>query len=145
MRVLHLLERGAVLISPSDEQKAKFEAIGPIAESEPEPEVEVVQAPVRRVHGPSPIGAIIRQFVRPQNYCLFKHRLPGRGFFFVRCRERVPARRRVSGNFMTEDEIIRSRAFDRRLAAKSLNGYHVSPNRGLSVTVREGHFRRTSL
>ena len=48
----------------SDEQKAKFEAIGPIAESEPEPEVEVVQAPVRRVYGPPPIGAIIRQFVR---------------------------------------------------------------------------------
>ncbi len=44
----------------SDEQKAKFEAIGPIAESEPEP--EVVHAPVRRV-GPPPIGAIIRHFV----------------------------------------------------------------------------------
>ena len=37
----------------SDEQKAKFEAIGPIAESEPEPEVEVVQAPVRRVLWPT--------------------------------------------------------------------------------------------
>ncbi len=48
----------------SDEQKAKFEAIGPIADSEPEPEVEVVQAPVRRVYGPPPIGAILRQFVR---------------------------------------------------------------------------------
>ena len=48
----------------SDEQKAKFEAIGPIADSEPEPEVEVVQARVRRVYGPPPIGAISRQFVR---------------------------------------------------------------------------------
>jgi len=46
----------------SDEQKAKFEAIGPIAENEPEPEPEVVHAPVRRV-GPPPIGAIIRHFV----------------------------------------------------------------------------------
>jgi hypothetical protein len=45
----------------SDEQKAKFEAIGPIAENEPEP--EVVHAPVRRVYGPPPIGAVIRSFV----------------------------------------------------------------------------------
>ncbi|MGO9701534.1 MAG: Spy/CpxP family protein refolding chaperone [Xanthobacteraceae bacterium] len=43
----------------SDEQKAKFEAIGPIADSEP----EVVHAPVRRVYGPPPIGAVIRSFV----------------------------------------------------------------------------------
>jgi hypothetical protein len=48
----------------SDEQKAKFEAIGPIAESEPEPEQEVVSAPVRRVYGAPPIPAIMRQFIR---------------------------------------------------------------------------------
>lgn len=49
----------------SDEQKAKFEAIGPIADSEPEaePEPEVVHAPVRRVYGPPPIGAVIRRLV----------------------------------------------------------------------------------
>jgi len=49
----------------SDEQKAKFEAIGPIADSEPEaePEPEVVHGPVRRVYGPPPIGAVIRRFV----------------------------------------------------------------------------------
>lgn len=45
----------------SDEQKAKFEAIGPIVEADEEP--EVVHAPVVRRIGPPPIGAIIRQFV----------------------------------------------------------------------------------
>jgi hypothetical protein len=47
----------------SDEQKAKFEAIGPIVENDEEPEPEVVHAPVVRRIGPPPIGAIIRQFV----------------------------------------------------------------------------------
>ena len=47
----------------TDEQKAKFEAIGPIAESDDEPEPEVVHGPVVHKIGPPPIGAIIRQFV----------------------------------------------------------------------------------
>jgi hypothetical protein len=52
----------------SDEQKAKFEAIGPIADNEAEAEVEaepdVASAPVRRVYARPAIPAIIRQFVR---------------------------------------------------------------------------------
>ena len=50
----------------SDEQKAKFEAIGPIGEGEDEagPGPEVVHAPVHRVYGPPPIGAVIRQIFR---------------------------------------------------------------------------------
>ena len=47
----------------SDEQKAKFEAIGPILVGDDEPEPEVVHGPVVRRIGPPPIGAIIRQFV----------------------------------------------------------------------------------
>jgi hypothetical protein len=52
----------------SDEQKAKFEAIGPIVvnetEAEAEAEPEVVHVSPRRVFGPPPIGAFIRNFVR---------------------------------------------------------------------------------
>lgn len=49
----------------SDEQKAKFEAIGPIADNEAdaEPEPEVVHVSARKVYGPPPISAIIRSFV----------------------------------------------------------------------------------
>ena len=49
----------------SDEQKAKFEAIGPIADSEAdaEPEPAVIHVSARRVYGPPPISAIIRNFV----------------------------------------------------------------------------------
>ena len=49
----------------SDEQKAKFEAIGPTADSEAdaEPEPAIIHVSARRVYGPPPISAIIRNFV----------------------------------------------------------------------------------
>ena len=47
----------------SDEQKAKFEAIGPIADTE-EAEPEPARAPARRVIvGPPPVGAAIRRLL----------------------------------------------------------------------------------
>ena len=48
----------------SDEQKAKFEAIGPIADNEiVQPEPAAAPAVVHRVYGPPPVGAVIRHFL----------------------------------------------------------------------------------
>lgn len=48
----------------SDEQKAKFDAIGPIADAGEAPQ-QPATAPVqvRRVYGPPPVGAVIRHFL----------------------------------------------------------------------------------